>query len=143
MLYYITVGTTKIAVLILYLRIIPNRTYRYIIYGLMSFVVLTVFASVVANIFQCTPISYDWNKAQSGHCINQVALYFSNAGLDIFQDICIYLLPIRALARLQLPSKQRIALIAIFVVGGFVCITGILRLNSLKTAAVTSDPTCE
>ncbi len=107
----------------------------------MAFVSLTVFSSVMANVFQCTPVTYAWNKEQQGTCINQVALYLSNAGLDIFQDLSIYVLPIRVLYQLNLPRKQKIALIAIFVVGGFVVITGILRLNSLKTAAVTTDPT--
>lgn len=144
-MYYITVGTTKIAVLLLYLRIIPpnKKYYRYVIYSVMVFIALTVFACVVANIFQCTPVDFAWNKNQQGSCINQVALYYSNAGLDIFQDLVIYLLPIRILYQLQLPRKQKIALIAIFVVGGFVCVTGMIRLSSLKTAAVTDDPTCK
>lgn len=95
----------------------------------------------MANVFQCTPIDVAWDTKKKGSCINRVGLYLSNAGLDIFQDLFIYVLPIRVLYQLNLPKKQRIALIAIFVVGGFVVVTGILRLNSLKTAAVTKDPT--
>ncbi|MDI1492651.1 MAG: hypothetical protein OHK93_004433 [Ramalina farinacea] len=140
MLYYITVGTTKIAILILYLRIILNKTYRYLIYGTMTFVSLTVFSCVMAKIFQCTPINAAWDTEKKGSCINRVGLYLSNAGLDIFQNLFIYVLSIKVLYQLNMPKKQRIALIVIFVVGGFVVVTGILRLKSLKTAAVTKDP---
>ena len=108
----------------------------------MVFVTLTVITSVVADIFQCTPIEYIWNKGVAGTCIDRVTLFLSNAGLDIFQDFLIYVLPLRSVYKLYLPRKQRLALIAIFMAGGFVCITGILRLNALHTAAVTEDHTC-
>lgn len=145
MLYVTAVGTTRIAILILYFRIIPRHSkgYRYGLFGVLAFVVLTVVAYIFVCIFQCSPISFAWNKHQDGSCINQSAYFFSHAGLDIFQDLIIYALPTRVLYQLQLPRNQKLALIAIFIVGGFVCITGMLRLSALKTAVVTKDPTCK
>ena len=144
MIYYITVGLTKIAILLLYLRLIPQRSYRVVIYIFIAFVTGTVLASVLANIFQCNPVAFAWNKEiEGGTCFNQTALYYSNAALDIFQDIFIYCLPLRVIYDLQVPKRQKVALGVIFAIGGFVCITGIVRLSSLKTAAVTDDPTCE
>jgi len=141
--YYITVSLTKMSILFLYLKLIPHRTYRIINWSMMVFVGLTAFTCVVAGIFQCNPIHKAWHPELPGTCFNQVALYLSNAGLNIAQDIIIYFLPAKTLWHLQLPKKQRIALIAIFIVGAFVCITGILRLESLTMASVSKDPTCK
>ncbi len=141
--YYITVSLTKISILFLYLKLIPQKSYRIVNWIMMAFVGLTGFTCVLAGIFQCNPIHKAWDTAVDGTCFNQVALYLSNAGLNIFQDLIIYFLPVRRLWQIQLPRKQRIALIIVFVIGAFVCITGILRLQSLTMASVSLDPTCK
>lgn len=139
--YYITVSLTKMSILFLYLRLIPHRIYKMINWGMMVFVALTAFTCVVAGIFQCSPIRRAWHPEIEGTCFNQVALYLANAGLNIGQDLIIYILPVKTLWQLQLPKKQRIALVIVFVIGAFVCITGILRLESLTMASVSKDPT--
>jgi hypothetical protein len=138
------VGTTKVAILFLYLRLIPQKGYRAVIWATMVFVVSTFVATVLAGLFQCSPISFAWDKTiQGGTCFNVTALFYANAGVNIFQDLLIYLLPMRMLWKIQLPMKQKMALIIVFAIGGFVCVTGMIRLNSLKTASISKDPTCE
>lgn len=111
----------------------------------MIFVGITAIACVAASIFQCTPIHKAWAAAKTvpGSCINVNALFFANAGMDIFQDALIYVLPMRMLYRLQVPKRQKVALIMVFAVGGFVVITGMVRLKSLKVAQSTPDPSCK
>ena len=135
---------TKIAILILYLRIAAQRTYRKLIWACMVFVITTAFACVMASTFQCSPIRKAWDAAGTvpGHCINVNALFFANAALDIFQDAVIYILPMKMLYRLQVPKRQKIALMMVFAVGGFVFITGMVRLSSLRVAQNTPDPSC-
>lgn len=79
----------------------------------------------------------------SGSCIDVNALFLANAGLDMFQDAFIYVLPVRMLYQLQVPRRQKIALMLVFAVGGFVVITGMVRLNYLKAAQNTPDPSCK
>lgn len=143
-IYYITVGTTKVAILLLYLRLAVKKGLRTLIWATMGFVIATFVASVIAGLFQCNPIAFAWNKnIEGGTCFNVTALFYANAGLNIFQDVFIYILLMQMLWEIQIPRKQKIALIAVFAVGGFVCVTGMLRLNSLKTASVSQDPTCK
>ncbi|KAL4771718.1 hypothetical protein BDW60DRAFT_207783 [Aspergillus nidulans var. acristatus] len=71
------------------------------------------------------------------------ALWFSNASIHIATDLAILVIPIPALYSFELPRKRRVALVAIFAVGGFVCITSICRLISLKHIAGSSDPFCD
>lgn len=143
MLYYVTVAMTKVSILILYIKLTPNRTFRTVVWSMMAFVLATAFSCVMADVFQCNPIRKAWDTSVKGTCINQVGLYLSNGGLNIAQDIIIYFLPVPMLWKLNMPRTQRIALVLVFVVGGFVVITGMIRLNSLKVASVSSDPTCE
>ena len=136
---------TKIAILTLYLRLAVQKTFRRIIWGCMIFVVISATASVLASMFQCRPIHKAWDAVGQfrGSCLNVNSLFFANAGLEIFQDALIYVLPMRMLYQIQIPLRQKIALMGVFAVGGFVVITGMVRLNFLKVAQNTPDPSCE
>ena len=142
---YTCVAVTEVAILFLYLRLATERTCRYLIWTCMTFVVITSLSCVIASIFQCQPIRKAWDAkgVVPGHCFNANALFFANAALDIFQDIVIYILPMRMLYHIQIPRRQKIPLMLVFGVGGFVVVTGIIRLNSLKVAQNTPDPSCE
>ncbi len=131
MIYYICVVVTKVAILNLYLRIAVQRGLQRLVWACIAI------ASVNASIFQCTTIRKAWDSNINGSCIDVNALFFANAGLDIFQDAFIYVLPMRMLFQLQVPRRQKIALMLVFSVGEFVAVTGMVRLNSLKVAQNT------
>ncbi|KAF7502700.1 hypothetical protein GJ744_005239 [Endocarpon pusillum] len=141
-LYYLCAGTTKVAILILYLRLAVQRTYRMLIWACMVFVILTALSCVIASILQCTPVHKAWDAAENvaGSCFNVNALFFANAGLDILQDALIYVLPMKMLYGVKVPRRQKIALMFVFAVGGFVVVSGMVRLYSLKVAQDTPDP---
>ncbi|KAG5295235.1 integral membrane protein [Histoplasma ohiense] len=48
-------------------------------------------------------------------------------------------MPMPILIRLNIPKRQRIALVLVFALGGFVCITSGLRLESLRQLARLDD----
>jgi hypothetical protein len=64
---------------------------------------------------------------------------FTNAGVNIVTDILVAILPLPFLNQLQLPKRQRIALMVVFALGGFTCIISILRLQSLLVFLHNSD----
>ncbi|PQE28991.1 integral membrane protein [Rutstroemia sp. NJR-2017a BBW] len=142
LLYYICVSVTKLAILFLYLRLATSKTFRRIVWGVMAFVIATGLSSCLAGIFQCTPIDRAWDvqKLGKGHCINVNGLFYANAGLDIFQDLVIYILPMNMLYHIQIPKRQKYALMLVFAVGGFVVITGAIRLYYLQGAQASDDP---
>lgn len=83
----------------------------------MGFVVAYCAGFTCAGILQCDPIAYVWDKSLDGHCINYNALSWGNAGINIFQDVFIILLPIQELRQLKLDFKQRIQMYLMFGVG--------------------------
>jgi hypothetical protein len=54
-------------------------------------------------------------------------------------DIAVATLPLPFLNQLQLPNRQRYALMIVFALGGFTCIISILRLQSLLVFLQTTD----
>ena len=138
-------AATKTAILTLYLRLAVQKNYRMLIWACMAFVILTATACVTASVFQCTPIHKAWDAAGTvpGSCINISALPYANAALDVLQDLLTYVLPMKMLYQIQIPRRQKVALMMIFAFGGFVIITGMIRINYLKIAQNTPDPPCE
>lgn len=72
---------------------------------------------ILAGVFQCTPVRRAWQLDIPGKCINYNATAWANAGLNIFQDFLIVLLPIRELRSLQISSKKKVGLYFMFGVG--------------------------
>lgn len=80
-----------------------------IVYGIWTF---------FGSTFMCLPVAYFWDKTIDGHCMNQLAFWFSNAALNICTDLIVFGFPMPLLKRLQLPKNQKIGLMIIFAFGG-------------------------
>lgn len=66
-------------------------------------------------------------------------LRFVNAGLNIFTDVAIAILPLPVIKSLNLPKRPKLALMFIFCLGGITCIVSLLRLQSLHAVSVSQD----
>lgn len=110
--------------------------------ALLVFTSLLTSATVFAIVFQCTPVALAWDKTLEGTCVDVTTVFYSHAGINISLDFIIYITPMPMLWSVQRPIRERMALIVVFAIGGFVCVTGILRLWSLQHAATSEDPSC-
>ncbi|KAF2219703.1 hypothetical protein BDZ85DRAFT_183704, partial [Elsinoe ampelina] len=132
----------KVSILCQYYRIFPGKNIRLAIWIMAVLTAIYGFWSIFGNIFICTPIPYFWNRGiPGGKCINTTAFWFANAGMNILTDILVFVLPMPALKKLQLPKKQKVGLMLVFALGGFVCLTSILRLHSLYNVTKSTDLT--
>ena len=80
-------------------------------------VVCYTFWTVLGSIFACVPVHAFWTK-EPARCIDQFAMWFTNAAINITTDFAIIILPMPVIRRLQLGNRQKSALIGIFAVGG-------------------------
>ncbi|KAL4903494.1 hypothetical protein BDW74DRAFT_168999 [Aspergillus multicolor] len=119
----------KASILMQYFRVFPTRRMHHICWFM------------IGRFLNCIPVARFWDPTLPGFCLSSKGLWFSNASMHIATDLAILVIPIPALVKLELPRKQKVALISIFAVGGFVCITSICRLISLKRISDSSDPT--
>lgn len=113
-------------------------------------------SATVANIFNCSPISTNWNPDHGistaadpdGRCINTLAFWYASALYNITSEIVMLL---AVLVRIwTLPShahppvlhfKQKINLTIVLGLGVFTATTAILRMTTLSRTAAASDRT--
>lgn len=142
-LYYLSLFFAKMAILFQYRRIFPQPTFRKLNYALMVFITAYSCWTIFSAIFSCSPVSYFWMQGidpeADGKCLNRLAVWFVNAGLNIFTDIAVTVLPLPVIKSLQLPKRPKLALMAVFCLGGVTCIVSLLRLQSLYAVSVSED----
>ncbi|PVH95286.1 hypothetical protein DM02DRAFT_571441 [Periconia macrospinosa] len=139
--YYLSLGLTKTSILLQYQRIFRTRSFRIACWAIMAVTVIYAIWTLFGSIFVCFPIRAFWTKEQPSKCINQMVMWFTNAGFNILTDFAIIVLPMPVIRSLNLARRQKQALIGIFAVGFFVCVVSILRLHSLVAISNSSDPT--
>ncbi|OAG04340.1 uncharacterized protein CC84DRAFT_1120685, partial [Paraphaeosphaeria sporulosa] len=139
--YNLVLTTTKISILLQYRRVFTTKWVQIACWANLAFVIGFSLWAMLGSIFACVPVQAFWTEQPGARCINKFAMFFTNAGVNIFQDFLIFLLPIPVVQGLNLNKRQKIALIGIFAVGGFVCIVSILRLHSLVAISGSRDQT--
>lgn len=76
---------------------------------------------VFLEIFHCNPIKKGWSQRVyppiKGSCLDLQAAYIAGAVINTASDLSIVILPQPVIWRLQLSSKKRIGLCAIFLIG--------------------------
>ena len=91
--YKLTMNTTKMSIIMLYLRIFPQRWFRLTCYVLLIIITSYMVAAFFASIFQCTPVARAWDKSIPGSCIDNTTNWYANAGFSIATDFIILALP--------------------------------------------------
>ncbi|KAK0102060.1 hypothetical protein ONS96_006024 [Cadophora gregata f. sp. sojae] len=132
--YKMAVAMNKASILLLYLRIMPQRYYRILIYSLLTIVGLFAISTTIAGIFQCIPVDKAWNKKKPGHCYNLVNAWYTNAVFSITTDFLILMLPMHMVYKLQRDMREKFLLYCVFGLGFFVTFTSIMRFFALKSA---------
>ncbi|KAF2146907.1 uncharacterized protein K452DRAFT_283107 [Aplosporella prunicola CBS 121167] len=141
LLYSLVVSLTKISVCLFYLRVFANRTSRYLSIACIVFVCLYTIPIECLNIFQCQPIdaAYDPVKIATAKCIDTMPGFYISAGCSIFVDIWLIVQVVPMILPLQVPRRQKIALIFVVSLGWIIIVASIVRLVRLSRALKSSD----
>ncbi|KAI0099454.1 hypothetical protein F4814DRAFT_442981 [Daldinia grandis] len=122
---------TKLALLVLYVRINPSKPFRVCVF-ISGFLILAyTIVFTVLFIGPCNPLSIG-----SGVCLNDVAI--SQAVLNIVFDVVIIVLPIPMVHKLHLPLKQKAVIGVLIGLGSAVVIVSIVRVAYVR--AMIGDP---
>ena len=119
-LYGASVALSKIAILLLYVRVFTTRTSRRFavavwIIGLS--VGATGIATISGSIFQCMPIAYNWDKSAPGRCMDKLQFTRFMAIPNAVTGLTMLMLPLPMVWRLSVDISQKIALTATFLHG--------------------------
>lgn len=116
MFYLACLGFIKTSVLFFYTRL-GDRTLTRMSYVMVGVIICQAGSFVLVAAFQCNPIKMAWTGTGPGKCVDINVFYLCNAALNIFTDLLTYSLPVRVIFKLQIPRKQKIALVFILCLG--------------------------
>lgn len=108
---------SKASVLLLFLRVFPDQRFRILTKIFLVWIACNAFAFSIAITLQCIPVKAVWDISVNGKCVNSRALVFSGAGISMFEDIVIILLPVPELKSLALSLRKRLAVMFLFALG--------------------------
>jgi hypothetical protein len=114
--------TSKVSIGLFLLRVTVKPIHKWIIYCAMGISVFTGAVFFFVTVFQCTPISYFWNKQEAGYCVPIdviIGLTFLYSACAIISDFTFAILPIFLVWGLNMPAKTRIMLIPVL---GMACV---------------------
>ncbi len=94
----------------------------------MAFCAASGIAFAIVTVFQCHPIIYVWKKDLKGKCVNYNSVAWANAAVNILQDVIIIVLPMNELRHLQLNTRKKIGMYAMFGVGSLLVKIAILSV---------------
>ena len=117
-IYTVTILLIKLSIILFLLRLFPVASFRPFAYITMFVVVGNYVPTAIISIVSCNPPSKTWDLTiVKGSCINKNAFYVASSVINVVTDIMIYLLPLRTVWTLQLPLRQRLGLLLVFMTG--------------------------
>ncbi|KAL8761467.1 MAG: hypothetical protein Q9184_002424 [Pyrenodesmia sp. 2 TL-2023] len=137
-LFATAISATRMSLLLFYHRLFPVRRFTVVAVITGCIMIGWWIGFILAIIFSCRPVASFWNKAIPGHCISEKSLSWGITGSELGANILMLVLPIPWLWDLRLPLSKKLALIGIFMLGCFVCISCIVRFP-LLAAVVQTD----
>jgi len=122
----------KSSILLFYMRLFPSKKFRIFAYANLAYTIIWGIATWFVNLTVCTPVAYYYDRTiPGGHCKNQVVSGTVNGSLSLVGDIFILALPIPMVFQLQINVRRKVALVGIFLLGSFVCVTSAIRIAAL------------
>ncbi len=115
--YKVSVCLTKVATILLYLRIFISRGFRVAAFIAMGVIVAWSIGGIFATIFQCVPVAGSWDKSADASCIDKGKFWVAYAVMNILTDVMVLALPIPVILKLQLKTREKVLLCAMFLLG--------------------------
>ncbi|KAF4430997.1 extracellular membrane protein, 8-cysteine region, CFEM [Fusarium austroafricanum] len=142
--YFMAMGSIKLSLSLFYSDIFFGNINPYILWGTVAFNAANCAAFFFAAIFQCMPVDYYWSRyleGYSGKCFDINALGWANAAIGVGADIWMIILPLSQVVRLRLHWKKKVGVIIMFLLGTFVTVVSVLRLQTLLRFGNSNNPT--
>ncbi|CAG7942766.1 unnamed protein product [Penicillium salamii] len=149
--YICYIWCLKGVLLCLYWKLTQGTWHRHLVTAASGFCIVTWLVCLLTHICLCTPVTQNWQiKPYAGdNCTLRSPLYIVIATFNVLSDICIILIPIPILAKLQVPLQRKLILVLMFSSGIFIMICTVLRayyslssITNLGTALGWADREC-
>ena len=122
LLYFSIAGATKLAILIMYNRIFAkDPIFRYSLYAVSSLAVGWWISCTIASLLNCRPLNMTWMANGPGeaaqYCFSYNIFWVASGSCEVFIDVLILSLPIRAVWKLQMSRARKTSVAGVFLLG--------------------------
>jgi hypothetical protein len=127
--------------LMLYRRVFipPRRGIFDITLRVLECVLVMFYVSItIVKFSQCTPREKIWNRKLPGKCINVNNLLNVSGMFNFLTDVLILLIPVKSVWNLQMKTKRKLQIVAIFTVGAVYVL-----LSQIPNEATFFFPHCQ
>lgn len=110
----------KASLLLLYYRVFaPNKLMRFLIISGIAFAfVVYILVMIPLMAYYCAPpIGHEWDLMVLKSCRRTLVFGVVQAVTNLILDLYILALPIPVVLRLQLPTRKKVGILAIFMTG--------------------------
>ncbi|KAI0020290.1 hypothetical protein F4780DRAFT_742769 [Xylariomycetidae sp. FL0641] len=141
--YYVTISIPKLAILVVYRRLFPQRSVFVTLCAVAGVLICTSIASLVADLAACVPFSANWAPpdVQAVKCIDKEALFIWSTFPNIVTDVIMLALPVPIVWKLHTSNRVKAALSVTFVIGGSGLAASILRFAAFSNTNSFTDAT--
>lgn len=126
--YALAITCVKLSILFLYRRIFTTLRFAQVSLGFIVIVCVWWIIFTCCTLLPCIPPRKFWYPELDGPCYNYDEFFLGSEVVDIILDFAILTLPVRMVSTLQMSDRHKWVLYFVFLVGGGVCVTGVLRL---------------
>ncbi|KAK0621961.1 hypothetical protein B0T17DRAFT_642347 [Bombardia bombarda] len=145
-LYFLLLALIKMSLLFMYLQIFPERAVQRLLWGTIAFNAVFALVIELLFIFQCRPIPYawlGWDGESEGTCISVNAIGWASGIISVILDIWMLAIPLWQIKKLKMHWKKKAVAGLMFMVGTFITVVSIIRLNTLFGFSLSSNPTLD
>ncbi|GME53081.1 Integral membrane protein [Neofusicoccum parvum] len=140
-IYLTGVAFAKISILIQYIRVFVGVRTILAAWATVAFIITCCLVCLFGGIFACSPVEKFWNPTVPGTCINYIVIWYLHSAMAISTDFAIVIIPLPTIFNMNLETKKKWSLAFTFALGGFGCVTSIIRLYYLYFLTGTKDTT--
>ncbi|KAE9363821.1 hypothetical protein N431DRAFT_497598 [Stipitochalara longipes BDJ] len=142
LVYQLVLGTTKIAICTLFLRIFnSDKKNRYAMYSLLAFIGCYTTLFLLTSTFQCHPISDAWKNEDSSTCNNYRATLWATGICNILVDVLLLVFIVPRILTLKIERRQKIGLLVVVSLSVLAIMAAIVRVARVTQFNSSSDET--
>ncbi|KAK6074819.1 hypothetical protein SCUP234_04117 [Seiridium cupressi] len=130
-LYFTITSATKLSILLMYNRLFSvDPMFRRQIIAACIVVICFWIGCTVADLLNCIPLKWTWNNnlLDPRYCFNYNVFWLASGIVEACIDLLIIIMPVKLVLSLQLNGSRKVAIAAVFLLGIFVILSGLVKV---------------
>ncbi|VUC22923.1 unnamed protein product [Clonostachys rosea] len=141
--YTMTMSLAKLAILVVYRRLFPQRLMHISVWIVAVILILQSIVGTILLFVVCRPFWVNWGplEMQQTHCFDKMSLFLWISLPNIITDLALIALPLPIIWKLQLSNNLKAALTVTFLIGGSGLVASIMRFREFASNHLFPDVT--